>query len=260
MTYKTEEYVVAFIDVLGAKNEIKKDCEGSLNIVHNVYNNAFNSRKELYDNEEIAKLKPIVRIFSDNIAIAVPIKENNVLAAFVSVAVLSGLIQHEFLQYQYLVRGGIAIGDFFADETMIWGNALLDAYYIENEVSIYPRIVIHPATAIRLNPVIDELTSKWIKEDVDGLFFVDYMQERSFDSKMNFVELVAYRLNDCDVLLEKARNDIKVIQKIQWHKMYLLSKIDIWPAEYDDLLSKEIRKLEAKTREIEQRSKQLKIN
>lgn len=254
MTYKTEVYVVAFIDVLGAKNEIKKDCEGSLNIVHNVYNNALNSCKELYDNEEIAKLKPVVRIFSDNIVIAVPTKESNILSAFISAVVLSGLIQHEFLQYRYLVRGGIAIGDFFADETMIWGNALLDAYYIENEVSIYPRIVIHPATATRLNLAIDELTQKWIKEDADGLFFVDYMQERSFNSKTNFVELVSYRLNECDALLEKAGNVIKVIQKIQWHKMYLLSKIDIWSKEYGDLLSQEIRRLEAKTTEIEQRS------
>ena len=83
---------------------------------------------------------------------------------------------------------------------------------------------------------------------------MDYMQERSFNSKTNFVELVSYRLNECDALLEKAGNVIKVIQKIQWHKMYLLSKIDILSKEYGDLLSQEIRRLEATTTEIEQRS------
>ena len=253
MTYKTEEYVVAFLDVLGATKEIQKDSDGSLNIVHNVYNNALRSCEELYDDEEIKGLKPIVRIFSDNIVIAVPTKGNTVFSAFVSVVILCGLIQHEFLQYRCLVRGGIATGDFFADETMIWGNALLNAYYTENKISIYPRIVIHPATTKKLSLAIEELKEKWVAEDADGLVFVDYMREMSFASKFNFVELIHHRLHECEKMLEQAGDDIKVGQKIRWHKTYLLSKIDICSLDYSEILSREIRKLEAKTREVEQR-------
>ena len=32
--YKVKEYVVAFIDVLGAKKKIQQDVNNSLNIVH----------------------------------------------------------------------------------------------------------------------------------------------------------------------------------------------------------------------------------
>ncbi len=38
---KTENYIVAFIDVLGAKEMIKKDADGSLNTIHSVYEKSF---------------------------------------------------------------------------------------------------------------------------------------------------------------------------------------------------------------------------
>lgn len=248
MEHKLEEYVVAFIDILGSSKKIREDVEKSLNIVHAVYENAFASCEKLYDNEKISKLKPIIRIFSDNIVIAVPTKQNGDFSAFVSIAILSGLIQHEFLHRKYLVRGGISMGDFFADETMLWGKALLDAYYIESNVSIYPRIVIHPETVGKLNLATNESRQKWIMQDSDGLFFVDYMQKTAF--KDNYIELLLYRINECEKLLEEA-TDIKSKQKVLWHNTYLTSKIDFYSAEYSEILSQEIKKLEAKTKELE---------
>ena len=136
MEYKTKEYVVAFIDILGASKKIKNECDKSLNIVHQVYTNALQSCDKLYASEKILKLRPIVKIYSDNIVLAVPTDETNIFSAFLSIVILSGLIQQEFLQHKYLVRGGISIGDFFVDNVMILGNALLDAYYIESNISI----------------------------------------------------------------------------------------------------------------------------
>ena len=248
MAYKLEEYVIAFIDILGASEKIKEDSEKSLNIVHTVYENALISCEKLYDNEYIKELKPLIRIWSDNIVIAVPIKQNNDFAAFTSIAILSGLIQYEFLHYRYLVRGGIAIGDFFVDETMVWGKALLDAYYIESNVSIYPRIVIHPEIVGKLNLATNKYRQKWIKQDSDGLFFVDYMQEIGFDK--NFMDILVYRINECEKLMDEAV-DMKSKQKVLWHNTYLNSKMDDYSTKYSDLLSREIKKLESLTEEIE---------
>ena len=248
MEYKMEEYVVAFIDILGASKKIRDNSEESLNIVHTVYEKALASREQLYENNSIKKLKPLVKIFSDNIVIAVPTKENGDFSAFISIAILSGLIQHEFLHYKYLVRGGIAIGDFFVDDTMLWGKALLDAYYIENNVSIYPRIVIHPETVAKLHLATNEKRQKWIRQDTDGLFFVDYMQKTAFND--NYTELLLYRINECEKLLEEA-TDIKSKQKVLWHNTYLNSKLDIYSPDYNEILRQEIKKLEAKTKEIE---------
>lgn len=250
MEHKLEEYVVAFIDILGASKKISDNSEKSLNIVHAVYENALSSCEKLYDNNSIKNLKPKVRIFSDNIVIAVPTKEKGDFSAFISIAILSGLIQHEFLHYKYLVRGGIAIGDFFIDDTMLWGNALLDAYYIENNVSIFPRIVVHPETVAKLHLATNEKRQKWILQDADGLFFVDYMQKTAFND--NYIELLLYRINECEKLLIEA-TDIKSKQKVLWHSTYLHSKLDIYSRDYSELLTQEIKKLEAKTEELERR-------
>ena len=169
---------------------------------------------------------------------------------FISIAILSGLIQHEFLHYGYLVRGGIAIGDFFVDDIMLWGNALLDAYYIESNVSIYPRIVVHPETVGKLHLAINEKKQKWIKQDNDGLFFVDYMQETAF--KDTYIKLLLFRIDECEKLLIEA-TDVKSKQKVLWHNTYLCSKLNIYSSEYSDILTQEIKKLEAKTAEIESR-------
>lgn len=250
MEHKLEEYVVAFIDILGASKKISDNSEKSLNIVHAVYENALASCEKLYNNDSIKNLKPKVRIFSDNIVIAVPTKENGDFSAFISIAILSGLIQHEFLHYKYLVRGGIAIGDFFVDDTMLWGNALLDAYYIENNISIFPRIVVHPETVAKLHLANNEKRQKWILQDADGLFFVDYMQKAAFDD--NYIKLLLYRINECEKLLIEA-TDIKSNQKVLWHSTYLHSKLDIYSPDYSELLTQEIKKLEAKTEEHERR-------
>ncbi len=248
--HKLEEYVVAFIDILGSSKKIREDSEKSLNIVHKIYETALTQCEKLYDNEAIKNLKPIVKIFSDNIVIAVPTKQNGDFSAFISIAILSAAIQHHFLQYRYLVRGGISMGDFFEDATMLWGPALLDAYYIESNISIYPRIVIHPKTVEKLNLATNESRQKWIRQDSDGLFFVDYMQKTGF--KDNYMEMLIYRINECEELLTEAP-DIKSKQKILWHNTYLSSKIDFYSPEYSEILSQEIKKLEAKTEKIEKR-------
>lgn len=250
MELKLEEYVVAFIDILGSSKKIKEDGEKSLNTVHTVYQNALAHCEKLFDNESIKNLKPTIRIFSDNIVIAVPTNQNGDFSAFVSVAILSGLIQHEFLQYKYLVRGGIAIGDFFIDNTMLWGNALLDAYYIENNVSIFPRIVVHPETVAKLHLATNEKRQKWILQDADGLFFVDYMQKTAFND--NYIELLLYRINECEKLLIET-TDIKSKQKVLWHNTYLNLKLNIYSSDYSELLTQEIKKLEAKTEELRRR-------
>ena len=242
MEYKVEEYVVAFIDILGASEKIKNECENSLNIIHSVYKKALESRDKLYDSETIIQLKPMVRIFSDNIVLAVPTKQHGAFAAFTSIAILSGLIQHEFLHHRYLIRGGISIGNFFIDEVMLWGTALLDAYYIENNISIYPRVVVHPKTVEKLQLDTDKNRQKWIKRDIDGLFFVDYMQKTAFIN--NYIKLLIHRIKESESLLEETEN-LKARQKILWHNSYLRSKINVYSSEYIKILNEEVKELES---------------
>ena len=111
--YHATEHIVAFIDILGASEKIKQNATESLNTVHFVYEESLRKAEIIYSSEEVKGIKPIVRIWSDNIVVAVPIIDNNYLGALFSIIVLSTVIQSEFLAHNYLVRGGISVGDFF---------------------------------------------------------------------------------------------------------------------------------------------------
>ena len=91
--------------------------------------------------------EPKVDIFSDNIILSSEIVENKEERAFVSIIFFSALLQMNMWINSLLVRGGISCGNFFSDERMIWGNALVQAYKLEGQIAIYPRIIVEPEIA-----------------------------------------------------------------------------------------------------------------
>ena len=69
--YSTQESIVAFIDILGSSKAIMEDAQKSLITVHNAYTESMALFKNLFGDRLSA---PNVKIFSDNIVIAVPRK------------------------------------------------------------------------------------------------------------------------------------------------------------------------------------------
>ena len=175
---------------------------------------------------EVELLKPQIRIFSDNIVIAVPTSIKGRPSALISVMIYAGLIQHQFLHHQYLVCGGISMGEFFIDDVMVWGTALTRAYEIESSIAIYPRIVLDPRMVGDVQVLKNPVLMHWIKQDVDRLSFVHYMQERTLKEKDNFRLLLLLRFEAGEQLLVDAGSNVKVQQKILWHLSYLRNCID----------------------------------
>ena len=223
--YKVKEYVVAFIDVLGAKKEIQQDVNDSLNIVHKTYNEAIDFLSTLYSGK-IDILKPQIKIFSDNIVVAVPTDIKGRPAALMSVMIYSGMIQHHFLHHKYLVRGGISLGDFFVDDVMLWGTALTRAYEIESTIAIYPRIVLDPHLVGQMQLINNKSLQNWVSQDIDRLFYINYLQKKIMRYNSNFSPLVIMRLEEAEQLLLAAGENIKVQQKVLWHLNYLRSCLE----------------------------------
>lgn len=223
--YKVKEYVVAFIDVLGAKKKIQQDVNNSLNIVHETYNEAIEFLSTLYSGK-IDILKPQIKIFSDNIVVAVPTDIKGRPAALMSVMIYAGMIQHHFLHHKYLVRGGISLGDFFVDDVMLWGTALTRAYEIESTIAIYPRIVLDPHLVGQISIVNNQTLQNWLSQDIDSLFYINYLQKKIMRDNNNFLPLVIMRLEEAEHLLLDAGENIKVHQKILWHLNYLRSCLE----------------------------------
>ena len=130
-----EEYYVAFLDLLGCRSIIEKDTQDeNLNNIYRIYK----SWLGIFGN--YGSFKSIqVKIFSDNIVLAIKCKNSNAIELLLEV--VSCLVQH-FLECGYKVRGGITKGKLYIDNVLVWGKALVDAYELESEGAETPRIVI----------------------------------------------------------------------------------------------------------------------
>ena len=51
-------------------------------------------------------------------------------------------LQRAFLDDGFLIRGGVTHGNLYIDDTLVWGKALLDSYYMEDHIASYPRVVV----------------------------------------------------------------------------------------------------------------------
>jgi len=223
----TEEYMVAFIDILGSSKMIENDSIGSLNLVHQVFENALNHYKQglmfirhpVFEDNYSEKVD--IRIFSDNIVLYTKIGRS-IRDCFIHFVFLAGFMQSLFLKKGLLVRGGVSKGDFYADDIMIWGNALVNAHKIEDSIAIYPRIVIQPSI---IYSVGEEFAHAFecLSIDEDGCYYVDYLGESIFP---DLSTAVANARKNCELQLQNAgyntdKENLKIVQKLLWQRSYI---------------------------------------
>lgn len=150
---------VAFLDILGFQNlcgignNIKKQLEcceikavfNDLELLKLDYDEGLFKlifSKEIRDDTTFT-------IMSDSIVISAP----NNKGGLMFILYLCDKIQMLLLSQGILLRGGIAEGEFFQLDNILFGPALNEAHSIESKKAIYPRIVI-------ANNIIDDLKNK----------------------------------------------------------------------------------------------------
>jgi hypothetical protein len=164
-----QERVVAFIDILGFKDIIRKsekDIEKlvTINRVLSYLKNHENKKLwgiQLMEIEEDAQKKGLQNFdisediactcFSDSIVVSVKVKDgliNNTVSTLI--AQLSSIGKILMLD-GVLFRGGITVGNLIHENGVVMGQALIDAYELESNVAKYPRIVLSDKLLERLN-------------------------------------------------------------------------------------------------------------
>lgn len=226
---KTEEYALAFVDFLGAKDLIYQDKDDSmLASFKTVCSIAVSACRKLLQEEGVG-----IKMFSDNIVLCkkIDINEENILRAK-SQAIMQVATATAFLQYftlknlGLLIRGGITIGSVYIDDLMVWGTALIDAYNIENSLALYPRVVFDPV--VINSPVGQAVTQRdWIVRDQDGLYYLNYIKMvwETQDQKTRKAEHKKFWISNRQ---QMAKNEGKhsIIAKRCWHESYL-DRIDL---------------------------------
>ncbi len=243
-TTNFDDYFVATLDILGGKNYILND---SNNTVFHTIHDAFKTALEIVQNKNSNfKSKNFIteyRIFSDNIVIYQKSKANKNEIDALQLNFFLGIIgeiQQLFLKNDLLVRGGVTVGEFFRDEIMVWGKALLETIIIESETAIYPRVVLSEKLVDK-EDLLSALGDR-IRLDCDGLYYIDFIyyynlydntgvnKYTGIDKKD--IELHIYNLNKLLVknhnifLKYKQRRKPKISSKYGWINSYLNYKLN----------------------------------
>lgn len=211
---ESKELYVAFIDILGYKDKIKRCGDlhevGILNFILN-------------KNKKDAKEDLIIFYFSDCMyIIGDDINKILELIACIQIQLLdTSEIQIAAEKKSYkdinLVRGGITKGEILVNEqlNMLLGSAVNKAYELESTEARYPRIILDAAISW------DNGLEKYTKKDSDGIMYFDFIQylqkykKYKFDKKKKqlFIEYIQE--------YNKESKDDKIREKYRWFEKYL---------------------------------------
>ena len=197
-----EDYVesyIAFLDILGFKNKVKKDGFDRIKEIYNIIKTisgdyidasrsnaqialtraAEESDVELLNYNKALKLSSI-RIMSDSIVISVPASFDESLVVVIDIC---NCIQEMLYEYNpdftepILLRGAIAKGNIYINEDMMFGQGLIDAYLAQEHIAVYPRIILSESVIHSGLRVYDSGALLLYGADVHGIYPVETCQD-----------------------------------------------------------------------------------
>lgn len=224
---KFDEYIVAHIDILGTSEKIRNDINNKhFELLKSIYEETNFNIQIIngcnYESEESSLIE--FKIFSDNILVFQKVVNDYTQEAD---AILNWIafFQASALAKGILTRGGIAHGEFHYDENFVYGKALLEAVYLEENCAIYPRVI--------FSPDIKPCAFQFAQQDMDGLYFINYWHSlwfllgiiTAFSTKSKSIpppdlctkkRLLNIKQRLLPLYAKEVNGNIKILQKYQW--------------------------------------------
>jgi hypothetical protein len=214
-----------------------------------------------------------VKAFTDNVVIGHPIGGRGDAESELG-HVMSGLASLQLglvLQSGLFIRGGVAIGELYMDDDIVYGVGLLDAV-AEEKIADAPRVLLHPTAvhAVRQHfryygPVARAPQARHLLRDEDGQIFLNYLADTWDDSNDSTTyEWLARHRDIVAGRLHEYRREPRVWSKYAWvarYHNYFCSSVPGGDAYALDvtLLSLDARRMDQvfRNRPIRRRSKSL---
>jgi len=166
--------VVAYIDILGFSALVTRTLSGDDATLTRVYERLrmLSGYADLTNQGPFGSrdLTPYAQAtaFSDCIVISDINNGSGIRQVLSNVAMVAGFLLRDGI----LCRGGIAAGKTIHDDRVLLGEGLIEAYKIEQQLAVYPRIVVCDKLVGRAG-VLDVPRIPRLKRDADGLWFID---------------------------------------------------------------------------------------
>lgn len=225
-----ENRYVALLDILGFKEMIARSGNDQqlLNTIDRALNYTSYLQRENYESAlAMVDLGKEVSVYSDSIVISYnqkgPGYAFHILMDLVHICL-------DLISTGLFVRGGVTVGYLIHDNTKYYGPAYMEAYNLESQYAIYPRIIIDPKvikSAIENKPEGHTDKEEWdfinelILEDKDGLFYLDYLSQfQELDEPYMYYNLLESTKTLIVNNLKQHQNNERVLDKYIWFKNY----------------------------------------
>jgi hypothetical protein len=239
--YKYQQRIVAFLDILGFKETIMGEKEGDIRqIIQSIDSNlehVFEAMK-LEGGEWYS-----AKIFSDCICISCDNFGSNLYYMLNELSYLQFMLASEGL----FIRGAVTLGLHFENERMIFSEALIKAYELEQKAN-YPRVVISDSVlelVSQANPHYCAQLTPFLMSSPDGACFLDYFQhiyEMWREHGIEAPEFLIRHKESVIAQIEKHKTNAYVLDKFKWVAEYHNAKI---PDFYDpdDFIEEDIKEV-----------------
>ena len=182
---KYEECFVAFLDILGFKNKVFETKNNKSLLNHLIETLRFNQYFTTSDNKKINDGRKIAirsYFFSDSFVFFMKENDKDLPHLFLIIRYL----QDRFWESDLCLRGAITKGNMYwpedKNENIILGPAMIDAYKLESQIAIYPRIILSDSLVdyinnhnIKAKPISNNpgKLKAFIRRGEDGVYFFD---------------------------------------------------------------------------------------
>jgi hypothetical protein len=219
--------VVAFIDLLGFKEEIKRAyAENRQAELLARLRTALDMRYVYLEPLPLRKHRPWdVKAFTDSIIIGHPIHntgESQMQTVFANL----GSFQLETIRNGFFVRGAIAIGELYVEQDVIFGKCLIEAYEAESQKACDPRIILCPSAIelaiAHLNTYFGIERSSYYRDllmDSDNRIFLNYLSNVLAESQYTSSLLTEHKTM-VETRLKQFATEPKVWSKYLWVANY----------------------------------------
>lgn len=245
---KLQNSIIVYFDILGYKehlykygndfylgiiNQVVEKVLGDINFLKYEWNL---SESYIDENNDLnIKFKEInYRIFSDNFVLAVSLsdeEEKNYKILRTIVSYVYKIQQELIIYYSIFIRGAIVCGKIFFSDNYIFGDGIVKAYSLENEIAVVPRIILDKEVLnifnIRVDNIIREfykVTDEEVIEDIDGNYFINYLAiDYRYLEKLGEDEITKMAVISHKQIIERnlqTRKNMKIIQKYYWCKEF----------------------------------------
>lgn len=226
------EAVVLLLDLLGTSAATVEDAERNLAVTERALTRAMEWAEGGDDSSTVVKW------FSDNLAMADPWWQSRPEPHTLGFHLITaGWVQLELASMGFFSRGGMALGPFYASEMFVYGPALVQAYEIESNSAIYPRVVLSDnlagealAELERFGGGRSEVHRNLLAVDRDGKVFLNYLAS-TFDEPAEVDAYLRVHKDHVEARLAEYSGRPHIHVKYQWladyHDRFCWSTIDV---------------------------------